>query len=82
MHAHIYFDKYKLAINPVVSTLRSYVQSFSNALQDDFKITCFAPDTHKLGGGYMARSNYPQHYQPLWGLLKYHFRMAVLLYAI
>jgi hypothetical protein len=26
----------------------------------------------------MVQSNYPQHYQPLRGLLKYHFRMAVL----
>ncbi|KAH0563095.1 hypothetical protein GP486_002337 [Trichoglossum hirsutum] len=61
-HAHTYFDKYMIAINP----------------DDNFKITSFVEDYLGFDGRYMAHSNYPQRYQPLRSLLKYHFRMAVL----
>ncbi|KAI9773442.1 MAG: hypothetical protein M1840_007658 [Geoglossum simile] len=61
-HAHTYFDKYKIAINP----------------DDNYKVTCFVDDCWGFDGRYMVRSGYPQHYQPLRSLLKYHFRMAVL----
>ncbi|KAI9785912.1 MAG: hypothetical protein M1839_008178 [Geoglossum umbratile] len=62
-HAHTYFDKYRIAINP----------------DDNFKITCFVEDYLGFDGRHMVfRGDSPERYQPLWGLLKYHFRMAVL----
>ncbi|KAH0556344.1 hypothetical protein GP486_005732 [Trichoglossum hirsutum] len=61
-HAHTFFDKYKIAIDP----------------DDNFKIISFVKDRFGFDGRYMIQSNYPQHYQPLRSLLKYHFRMAVL----
>ncbi|KAI9767195.1 MAG: hypothetical protein M1840_005794 [Geoglossum simile] len=61
-HVHAYFDKYEIAINP----------------DDNFKITSFVEEYFGFDGRYMVLSNYPQHYQPLRSLLKYHFRMAVL----
>jgi len=61
-HAHTYFDKYNIAINP----------------DDNFKITSFVEDYLGFDGRYMVLSNSLQRYQPLRSLLKYHFRMAVL----
>ncbi|KAI9784105.1 MAG: hypothetical protein M1839_002609 [Geoglossum umbratile] len=46
--------------------------------RDNYKVICFVPDPFGFDGNYMFQSNYPQHYQPLRSLLKYHFRMAVL----
>ncbi|KAN0127885.1 hypothetical protein V8E53_014332 [Lactarius tabidus] len=61
--AHIYFDKYLLAINP----------------DNDYKVVCFCDQPRFDGMKMYRNPNVDEKYQPSRALLKHHFRMAVLL---
>ncbi|KAI9464035.1 hypothetical protein BJY52DRAFT_882739 [Lactarius psammicola] len=60
--AHIYFDKYLLAINP----------------DNDYKVVCFCDQPRFDGMAMYRNPNVDEKYQPSRALLKHHFRMAVL----
>ncbi|KAF8258130.1 hypothetical protein EI94DRAFT_1191543 [Lactarius quietus] len=61
--AHIYFDKYLLAIDP----------------DNDYKVVCFTHQARFDGMKMHRNPNVDEKYQPCRALLRHHFRMAVLL---
>ena len=80
--AHIYFDKYMLAINPDARIPRTFLYSVYltiNLIQNDYKVTCFSHQPRFDGMKMYRNPNVDEKYQPCRALLRHHFRMAVLL---